>query len=127
MNLDKPKAKVLAVETHLKENKKVYIAGLTCFVIGGFSAFLATRDGVQVVDSMKLIHVQYKSPNVVNVEMIRPGPKAFVLQCKETQQVWPSLRAAAKDLGLNPSELSRHLSGAVDSVQGKTFEKLGEI
>jgi hypothetical protein len=114
------------IKQHFKDNKNVYTIGGICLVVGGVAGVLSSTKSVQVVDNF---NIKYKSPtsNVVEVTMIRPGPKSFVVQCLETQKTWPSLRSAAKDLGINPGELSKHLKGEVGSIDGKDFTKLAEV
>lgn len=115
------------VKSHFKENKKVYIAAGIGVVAGAATVLILTPRGIQIVDALK---VQVNSPttnNVVQVIMSRPGPKAFVVQCKETQTVWPSIRAAAKELNIPEGQIRANIKGLKDTVDGLHFEKIAEV
>lgn len=119
--------KLESVRTHFIENKKLYIGLGIGAAVGVVGMALVVRTNLQIVDALK---VQINSPttnNVVQVNMVRPGPKAFVVQCLESQKTWPSIRAAAEDLGVNASDISRHLKGRIPEVKGSTFSKIAEI
>lgn len=114
------------IRTHISENRKVYIAAGIGVVVGG-SAVAATLYGRSIVVNDSL-NVSINSPktNVV-VQMVRPGPKSYAIQCLENQQAYPSLRQAAKELGVNASEISKHLKGERDAVCGLHFVKRAEL
>lgn len=115
------------IKQHLSRNKKTYIVGGAGLLVGATTGFLLCKNGIQIVDSGKLVHIQWKSPNTVHVEMVRPGPKSFVVQCEESQLVYPSVRAAAKDLGMAPSIISKNLKGEYPDAKGFHFVKLSEV
>lgn len=114
------------VKNHVKENKSAYIAGGVCLLIGSVGTALAFHNANISIANPAIVN--YKPiANTIQVSMTRPGPKSFIVQCLEDQKTWPSLRQAAKDLNVNPSELSKHLKGGVPAVNGLHFEKLGEV
>lgn len=114
------------VKEHFKKHKTSYIVGGSCLVVGAGLGVLFKGGQLLINDSLK---VQIASPttNNITMTMTRPGPKSFVIQCSENQKVWPSIRSAAKDLGVEPSVISKHLKGLKDSVDGLHFEKLHEV
>ncbi len=54
---------------------------------------------------------------------IHPG---YVLQCQETQIIFPSIRAAAKSMGLSYKLLLKHAKGLISDVDGFHFDVLGD-
>lgn len=111
------------VKQHFCDNKKAYFAcGLTAA-----TTYYLTRSGDQVRVDTHNIKINSPTNNVVEVQMVRPGPKSYVVQCRETQATYPSLRAAARAADINPGELSKHLKGDVPSVNGLHYDKLTEV
>lgn len=118
--------KLEQIKTHLSENKTAYILGGSVVVVGIAGGFILGSRGQISISNPAMIN--YKPiANTVQVQMTRPGPKAFVVQCIETQEVWPSIRQAAKDLGIDRGTLAKHLAGEYGSAAGKTFTKVAEI
>ncbi|QED11660.1 membrane protein [Arthrobacter phage Qui] len=121
------------IKKHFRDHKEAYITGGVCLVVGAAVTYLVVKgndvlENDEVVKFVNIIRGDHNTINqVVEVHMVRPGPKSFMVQCLETQKTWPSIRAAAEDLGLNPGELSKHLRGLTDSVKGFTFEKVAEL
>jgi len=86
---------------HLQRNKTRYLIGGTAagsFVVGGATmAAFGKVDVKQTVDSFKLIHIQWKSPNNINVAMVKNAcPDPIPVLDKETGIPYPSMRYAAK-------------------------------
>jgi len=122
----KVRAKVKLVKKHIRDHRELYIGvgvGIAASVIG----FMMFSKSFQIAITNPAVINWKPVSNLVQMQMIRPGPKSFVVQCQETQKIWPSLREAAKDLNINPGELSKHLRNMADSIQGLHFEKLAEI
>jgi hypothetical protein len=101
---------------HVEKHKIVYIAGasgLGFLVIGGISgAALGKTDVKQTVDSLKLIHIQWKSPNTI-IALVKPElrPPQPVLD-KTTGIPYPSLNQAAKYTGEILSKVRADAHGA---------------
>ena len=119
------------VKDHFKKHKVAYIGvgvGLTAGVVIGAAA---SNTSVVNVNVQKLFNWKTSdvTTNVTNVQvqMVRPGPKSFAVQCVESQQTWPSIRQAAKDLGVHPWVISGHLKGKSPNIDGLTFIKLAEL
>jgi hypothetical protein len=117
--------KVEKVKKHFSENKQLYI-GIGIGVVVTVVSVVICRSTQIAITNPALVNWKPVS-NVVQVQMIRPGPKSFVIQCLETQKTWPSMRAAAKDLGLHPSAITNHINGKFPDAGGFHFEKLAEI
>ena len=118
--------KLEQIKTHLSENKTAYILGGSAVAVAIAGGFILGSRGQISISNPAMIN--YKPiANTVQVQMTRPGPKSFMVQCLENQQTYPSLRQAAKDLGVNVRELSEHIRGLQDSVAGLHFEKVAEL
>lgn len=118
--------RVQKVRLHFKENRKTYLVGAGSMVVGAVGMLVASRSGNISISNPAMLNWKPVA-NTVQVSMTRPGPKSFVVQEVVSQKTWPSLRATAKDLGLNPGELSKHLKGEVPDIGGLCFEKIAEI
>lgn len=118
--------KLEQIKTHVRENKKAYVIGGSAAAAGITAGLILGSRGQISISNPAMIN--YKPiANTVQVQMTRPGPKSFMVQCLENQQTYPSLRQAAKDLGVNVRELSEHIRGLQDSVAGLHFEKVAEL
>lgn len=107
---------------HLIRNKNTYIVGASCLAVGA----MLSPSAIQIVDSMK---IQIWSPTTNNVQQIvlaRRGHPGNIILCKETGEKFASQARAASVNEVNPSTLSKHLSGALAHAGGRTFENLGE-
>lgn len=119
-------SKIESIKTHVREHKKAYIIGGSAAAAGITAGLILGSRGQISIANPAMIN--YKPiANTVQVQMTRPGPKAFVIQCVETQEVWPSIRQAAKALEIDRGTLAKHLAGEYASAAGKTFTKVAEV
>ncbi len=118
-------ARIVKVKNHLKENRVTYFVGAGCTVVGVAVGVIVFGNGVQIVDSLKLIN--WKSPHTSQTVLIRQGHPGYIVRCKETGALFPSQNAAAKAMGINQGSLSQHLAGKFPQAGGHTFECLGEV
>ena len=117
------------VRTHLYENRKKYLIGIGCFVAGvlvGGTVVYFVKDASgnkAMIDSFNLI--KYKSPHTSQlIQILSPGNSGNVIKDVETGIIYPSQNAAAKALGINPSNISSQLNGKNADVAGHIFEKI---
>lgn len=122
------------IKTHFQENKNVYIAvGVTAVVaVAGTLIFVkfkndhvaVTQQAAQkaLVNWKPTIHQE----QIVQVVIPPRGNAGNAIQCDQTGTIFPSQNLAAKDMGLSAGNLSSHLTGKNDSVDGWTFTKLTE-
>lgn len=111
----------IRIKQHVKEHKEAYIVGASCLTvgasIGAVSLFVATGGHVQIVDSFKAVHIQYKSPNI-NVALVKMAcPDPIPVLDKKTGIPYPSIRHAAKTLELTPNEISKDIHGAQEMFE----------
>ena len=122
------------IKNHLKDYKERYIIGGICLVTGAGITVLIMR-GVasqhisrgSAVTATRGIAVSGKNVVMNNVSYIssnRKGAPSWVVRCLETDQVFTSQRAAALGMDLVESELSKHLNGVRDHVNGYHFERI---
>jgi hypothetical protein len=126
--------KIERIKKHFRDNKKVYVvAGITATVsVAATVVVMKCREvPVSVTSVQKGYTVTGDVHNTINqiveIGISRPGNKSFVVQCIEDGRVWPSIRAAAKDMGVHPNKIASHLKGAVDDIAGMHFEKVAEV
>ena len=83
---------------------------------GGISA--VADGGISVVGKKVVMdNVSYISQN-------RKGPPSWVVRNLETGAVFTSQKAAASELEIPASELSKHLNGLMENVRGLHFERV---
>jgi hypothetical protein len=114
------------IKKHFVDNQKLYI-GVGIGIVVTAVAVVVFKTSPQVAITNPALVNWKPTSNIIQVQMVRPGPKSFVIQCLETQRTWPSMREAAKDLGINPMAISNHLKGKFPDAGGLHFEKLAEI
>lgn len=117
------------LKEHFKKHKWTYICGGSSLIIGAGVGAALVRSGALNFVVTDAVKVQIASPTTNNiiVEMTRPGQTSHVVQCVETQEIWPSINQAAKSLNLSAFDISKNLRGLMGSVEGLTFRKLGEV
>lgn len=118
------------IKQHVRENKKVYIvgissAGITYLVMRGVASQPIGRD--TVVTAERDIVVLGKRAVMNNVSFIsanRQGPPSWVIRCIETGEIFSSQSAAAREMGLQRGHISQHLNSMRDHVQNYHFERI---
>lgn len=113
------------IKTHFKENKKVYIGTSIGFVVGGVGVLLSNNTPT-MVKVQEIMNIKYKSPTIVQLILAALGDPGNVVQCDETGTIYASQGQAAKELGVSPAMVSKHLNGNAEHVGGKHLKKLGK-
>jgi hypothetical protein len=105
------------VKRHLKENKKAYLAAGGGVVVGVVGAGIFLHKG-QIVDSFKLIHIQYKSPNITEVNLVKQAcPDPIPILDKESGEVYRSIRRTAAATGRNVMDISKDAQGVQERFE----------
>ena len=115
------------VTNHLKRHRTIYITAGVCFVGGAVAGGLYFKTfGMNPHINQKAVALFNSKINqtAVQVTIDAPGNSGNVIKDLTTGAIYPSQNAAAKALGVNPNQVSRHLSGNQASVSGHVFEKL---
>lgn len=117
------------VKSHLKENKKSYIAcGVTAVVTAVGTIVVMCRKKV-VVGDQDIVQVLSYKPHAnqhLEVWIEALGDPGNVIQDTTTGTIYPSQGQAARELGLTPSRISNQLNGRTPHVEGHTFAKIGK-
>lgn len=119
--------KIAEMKQHVSENKKVYIASVGGVVVGGVGVFIGSGGGIQFVDSLKLVHIQWKSPNVAVTVLERRGCReAIPVIWRKTGEPFASIRRAAEVSGETARDIAADVHGlgenfvrAPDSILAK--------
>lgn len=123
----------MKVKTHLEENKKFYIglgigvclAGVTYLIMRDVKTPEFSRELLATADRELLAIRQTGVVNNVSyISANRQGPPSWVIRCVETNEIFTSQREAAAVMNLPASDISRHLNGLKDHVNGNTFERI---
>jgi hypothetical protein len=105
------------VKQHLKDNKKVYFAAGGGVVVGAVGVFFATGGHVTIVDGIKFIHIQYKSPNVNVVLDRRACPDPIPVRDKLTGEAYSSINRAVKVTGETFKRISKDAHGSQERFE----------
>lgn len=81
------------------------------------NALEVNRGGLVLGNSYALNNVSFISSN-------RQGPPSWVIRCLETGAIFASQNLCANEMGVAKSEVSKHLNGFLDNVQGYHFERI---
>src|SRR3954470_1735942 len=105
---------VEAVKDHFRRNKKFYLIGAGGAAIGATGMFVVgggPSEVKQIVDSFKIVHIQYKSPNV-NIALVKKTcPDPIPVLDKLTGEAYPSLRRTAAITGDSLTSISKDAQG----------------
>ena len=113
------------VKGHFNRNKGKYIIGGFCTVVGvGVGIYMGNKGmiNVQLVNT-GVVEQNLTIDKSVNV-LTRRGHAGNVVRCVETGETFASQNRAAQLLGLNKFEVSKHIRGLQDDVEGFHFEKI---
>lgn len=114
------------IRQHFRENKKVYVAA-TGGLVAGAVGIVVFQKKADVVVSPKILQVlNYKPQAHLEVYIEALGDPGNIIQDLKTGTIYASQGRAAKELGLDPAALSKHLKGLTPHVKGHTFTKLGK-
>lgn len=117
------------IKNHIKEHKEAYIAGtlagITCFIMGGIASQRISR-GITVTtkDGFTVLGKNVVMDNVSYISAHRQGPPSWVVRCLETGAIFTSQKSAASEMGIDASNLSKHLNGVFDHADGYHFERI---
>ena len=115
------------VKAHVGRHKVAYTAG-TVVVVAGVSFYIGVRLGsarISLDNSATLVGINSKLNHTVNVLVERPGPPSWMIRCIETGEEFLSQRSAAFAHGISPVDLSSHLNGYLENVNGKHYVRTG--
>ncbi|WKW86840.1 hypothetical protein SEA_CONLEY_54 [Gordonia phage Conley] len=130
-----PKNAFDKVKTHIQENKKVYIVGGV--IVGGSAALagayiLGTKTSPKEVENLVAPSIRqnagliWKSPPTIEVHIEALGDPGNIIQDLTTGKIYASQNQAAKAVGATASQISKHLAGQTNFVNGHEFVKLGK-
>jgi hypothetical protein len=118
------------VKSHISRNKKEYIVFGTCFVIG-FAGGVALKGALTRVvlnvesDQIVIKPIAIFAKQIVTVfHMGRQGPPSWITECVETGEKTLSQRAMSALKGISQAELSQHLNGKLENVDGLHFKRV---
>ena len=123
------------VKKHVQDNKKYYVIGGA--VVMGSAALvgayiLGTKISPKEVENLVAPSIRqnagliWKSPPTINVTVEALGDPGNIIQDMTTGTIYASQNQAATALGVDPSTVSRHLSGKFPEVKGHVLQNLGK-
>ena len=114
------------IKNHVRDNQKAYIVGGICFVAGvAVSAVVLKKADLEISPKIQQI-LSYKPHATLEVHIEALGDPGNIIQDVTTGTVYASQGQAARELGVSPSLISKHLSGAIADAGGHKLTKLGK-
>lgn len=118
------------VKNHFRENRKVYLAGGVCLVVGVALGYSLKDEGDDVkmealgdINFGELDKSTHNTTNNVTVNM--GGHMHKIVKNTSTGEVFESVNAAAESAGVPRTVMSRHINGHTDHVSGDIYEIIG--
>jgi len=122
------------ITSHIERHKGEYcvgiVAGITCYIMRGRIVALgyAGANGLETADTLVTNRSLFSffSPHDIKTVIVREGRghPGYLIRNVNTNQYFPSQRAAAKFLGIDEMTVSRHLNGKLSHVVGNRLERV---
>jgi hypothetical protein len=116
------------IAAHIKRHKTAYIVGTTVVITAGVT-YLVTRNTTLSKEGSTNFASLIFGKNTVNQTAItmveRKGPPSWITECTETGERLLSQRSMASAKGISEWDLSQHLNGNLDNVNGLHFKRIG--
>lgn len=121
------------IKEHFKKHRTIYlctatgvvVAGITCVIMRGVAS-RHIEDGCTVLakGGYTVLGKSVVTNNVSYISSNRQGPPSWVVRCIETGNIFASQKSAAIEMGIDPSNLSKHLNGIFNNADGYHFERI---
>lgn len=124
------------VKKHFRENRKVYLAGGVCLVVGVALGYSLKDEGddvkMEALGDINLGDINFgelkktthnTTNNVTTVNM--GGPMHKIVKNTSTGEVFESVTAAAESAGVSIPMMSKHINGHKDHISGDVYEIIG--
>jgi len=110
---------VRKVRTHFSDNRTTYLVGAGCLAAG----YILRRPQVITVinEAAAPVFNNTVAPviaPVMNNVVNNGGYSRKIIRCLETDQMWPSMKAAAEATGNTLHAMSRHCNGHLNDLGG---------
>ncbi|WNM72524.1 hypothetical protein SEA_ARTORIAS_55 [Gordonia phage Artorias] len=123
-----PKNALDKVKVHIQENKKVYIVGGVCLVVGlaGGTFLVKNKDVINVsVEGIgNNVVGKAKTVNQVTIELVERSTPSKPVHLVGTNLYFNSLNEAARETGHSLAKISRNVNGHIPDVDGDVFKLL---
>jgi hypothetical protein len=126
------KEPIMQWKEHFEKHKAKYafgggviFAGITCYIVRDVISQPISRGiAVTAEGGIAVLGKRVVMDNVSYISAERQGPPSWVVRCKETGDIFTSQSAAAREMNVSASELSKHLNGVRDHVDTYHFERI---
>jgi hypothetical protein len=112
------------VKAHVGRHKVVYSVG-GVIVVAGIAYYVGTRVGATRILSPSIVGDNNKLNQKIITLVNRQGPPSWKIYCIETGEELNSQRAMALVHKISESDLSQHLNGLHEHVNGKHYVRRG--
>ena len=123
--------RVAKIKSHLKENKKVYIAATVGVVVGAVSVLVFKKSNIQTTQRATNAALINWKPKVIQeqitiLDLPARGHRGYTILNTTTKEIYASGNEAASSLGVSRTTVARHLKGLCDDIHGNVLVNLGE-
>ena len=120
------------IKAHISRHKTAYtigviigVAGITYLIMKGrTTSFLRSLDGPDVVTNRPFTFFSNRTNIVTVIAREGRGHPGYLIQCKETGDIFSSQAGAASWIGTSTANMSQHISGRFPDVYGLHFERI---
>lgn len=111
------------IREHVEKHQKIYWIG-SLIVVSGVTYYIS-RGRITQAGIMNAASFIFKNEQTIINTVDRQGPPSWVVENVRTHERWLSQRSTAIANGLRESDLSAHLNGLTDEVNGEVYRRLG--
>lgn len=121
--------RIQRIKKHIQRNKKEYIVITISVAASVITAIIVCsvrgrKQITTVIADTAIGNANTIKNQTINMLPPKKGHPGFPVRCKELNRTWNTQSEAAKELGLDPFELSKHMNFKRDHVNGYTFERM---
>jgi hypothetical protein len=129
-------SKFATVKQHVRNHKTAYTLGGATVVVAAVAAggyYYGVRTGANKAVALQYVSIVGNENTVtqtfeVYIEAL--GDPGNIVQefidGRPTNNFWASQNQAAKEVGAWASDMSKHLNGKIDHINGRTFKRVGK-
>lgn len=123
-----PKNALDKAKVHIQENKKAYVVGGVCLVVGlaGGTFLVKNKDVINVsVEGIgNNVVGKAKTVNQVTIELVKKSTPSKPVHLVGTNLYFNSISEAARETGLDRMAISKNIAGTIPDVKGEVFKLL---
>lgn len=120
-------SKIESIKNHVREHKKAYVVGASCFAVGLLGGVALVKSGdisIVVTGDKNQIVGKAKTVNQVMVELVERSTPSRPVHLVGTNLYFNSISEAARETGYARTLISQNINGHIPDVKGDVFKLL---